>query len=271
MALGSALLPGGVFRTELSTQQVGWGLGALTGRRHGDRETAPVCDSSRQQRHGQGGRGSWYQKQSERGDLGASLTSPAVQIPSLEQPPGLFSHPAQPLPSRPWGTFPAASPLKRRNYQITNHLSFSDSISSIAVEFLHFSPPVPVPVTVITGLAGMGGGVKLQFRDQCCESCHADASVGVKSPHNLCAQGKTNDPIPLQDIPSLGHSALSLWGLCWAVGYPPDVHSFPVASLCYPAAPWRKHLGAKVMEMLLAISVQAAAMSPVCPWLGGES
>lgn len=25
------------------------------------------------------------------------------------------------------------------------------------------------------------------------------------------------------------------------------------------------------MEMLLGISVQAAAMSPVCPWLGGES
>ena len=49
-----------------------------------------------------GGERELLSSRSWEGDSGTSLLSLAVQMPSAEQPPGLLSHPAQLLPSRPW-------------------------------------------------------------------------------------------------------------------------------------------------------------------------
>ena len=62
------------------------------------------------------------------------------------------------------------------------------SICSSTVAFLLFSFPVLAHLVLITGPSGMGFGFKLQFRDQSCGSCHADASMGGKcqSPLLIC-------------------------------------------------------------------------------------
>ena len=59
--------------------------------------------SSRQQSHGQEGRETCSQKCCGSGDSGISLPSPAVQVLSLKQPPGLLTHIAEPLPLMAWG------------------------------------------------------------------------------------------------------------------------------------------------------------------------
>lgn len=41
---------------------------------------------------------------------------------------------------------------------------------------------------------------------------------------------------------------------CWASSYPPDKYTFPVGSLGYQGAPWRRHLTATPIEMNLYVS-----------------
>lgn len=57
---------------------------------------------------------------------------------------------------------------------------------------------------------------------------------------------------------------------CWAAGCPPGGYSSPIVSLCYLGSPWRRHLAAKAVEMLLGSCTWAAAMVPLCSSLGGE-
>ena len=57
---------------------------------------------------------------------------------------------------------------------------------------------------------------------------------------------------------------------CGAAGCPPEGHSSPLVSLCSLGSPWRRHLGAKAVEMLLGSCRWAAAMIPLCLSLGGE-
>jgi len=58
-------------------------------------------------------------------------------------------------------------------------------------------------------------------------------------------------------------------GSCWAAGCPAKGHSSPTVSLFYPGSPWRRHLGAKAMALLLGSCTWADAMVPRCPSLGG--
>ena len=239
--------------------------------------------SSRQQRHGQERREDCSQKCHGRRDSGISLPSPAVQMLSLEQPPGLLTHTAEPLPLMSWRLgheLSSQSPDHQRGEKLKS-LTVSPSPASLGRGTMAWSPLLPATLVLTLTLTGVGGvRAQLQLRHQHCVYCHAHLSMEEKHPTRtlltfgalgtaVCGAGTH---LPLLSGHNKVRTADSFLGRsCWAAGCPPVGQSSPMASPCYAGAPWRRQLSAKAIEMLLGGCMWAAVMSPVCPWLGGES
>lgn len=98
------------------------------------------------------------------GGFGQLPAIPAVQTPSMEQLPGLLSHPAEPLPSKPqgpWHESPAAKPPATETVlcpacpSVPGPGSFG-SLGRSNVGFLFFSPPAHAAAAVVWKLSGNG-------------------------------------------------------------------------------------------------------------------
>ena len=118
------------------------------------------------------------------GDSGTSLLSLAVQMPSAEQAPGLLSHPAKFLPSRPWVLKLSRILCRFSQGGETPECSLGKSVEA----FLHLALLSMLPL-VFPSDSLATRRLQVQCMHRRCRSCDAAVSMGAKCLSSFQAVG----------------------------------------------------------------------------------
>lgn len=229
---------------------------------------APGRSSSKQQRHGQGVRGSCCPKRWG-GGCGHLPAVPALQTPSPEQLlPGLLSQPQQSLCPQAHGLSGVHCLWSSQSPEKDKPLMSSSLGVSLLPWQQHGGMSLPTPPACAALLLTLG--FAFSVRKGVGAAVAGSSPVGTATLRVLLCRCVYGSKVPKSPPGNFRTFSCFPGVSCWAAGCPPEGHSSPIVSLCSQGSPWRRHLSAKAVEMLLGSCTWADGMISLCSCLEGE-